>query len=149
MASFDRDGLAFFIGGSDKNPPPVFVGRQEVLEDVVRVAERAWTLRATGESGVTRIIQGAPGAGKSSILTKLEERLNGGWTKAGTPRILKLDYHVLFNPTGFLGLLAKMVNRRRAPNVLVEREETQGGSQLAGTPGVHVRRKQLPLCQIL
>ena len=37
-----------------------------------------------------------------------------------------------------MGLLAKMVNRRRAPNVLVEREETQGGSQLAGTPGVHV-----------
>ena len=138
MASFDRDGLAFFIGGSDKNPPPVFVGRQEVLEDIVGTANRAWTLRDRGESGVTRLIQGAPGAGKSSILTKLEERLNGRRTKAGTPRILKLDYNVLFNPRGFLGLLAKMVNRRRAPNFLMEREETHGSSQDAGTPGVRL-----------
>ena len=91
MANFDRDGIEFFIGGSDKNPPPVFVGRHKVLEDVVRVARRAWTLRETGESGVTRIIQGAPGAGKSSILAELNRQLNVGKPNQGEPRILNLD----------------------------------------------------------
>ncbi|MCY4228776.1 MAG: ATP-binding protein [Gammaproteobacteria bacterium] len=54
----------------------VFVGRAEVLEDLVLAADQAWQSTGTGKHGAaksTRIIHGAPGAGKSSILSKILE----------------------------------------------------------------------------
>ncbi len=63
--------LVKFIRKSSSPPPPVFVGRQDVIADIEsKVAE----FNNHGEPKATRILQGAPGAGKSSILAELERR---------------------------------------------------------------------------
>ncbi len=63
--------LVKFIRKSSSPPPPVFVGRQDVIADIEsKVAE----FNNHGEPKATRILQGAPGAGKSSIFAELEQR---------------------------------------------------------------------------
>ncbi len=73
MAAFLRDDLQDFIDRGEKSHPPVFVGREDILQTITR---KALLARKDGASpdGNTRIIQGAPGAGKSSILRELDLR---------------------------------------------------------------------------
>ena len=56
--------LDSFLRQTEGAPPPVFVGRTEVLEDLVLAADQVWQSTGTGERGAskcTRIIHGAPG----------------------------------------------------------------------------------------
>ncbi len=72
-----RSRLLDFIRDPPSAPPPVFVGRGDILHDIEATAASVF---APGKAGIhgkqkaTRIIQGAPGAGKSSILTELDRR---------------------------------------------------------------------------
>ena len=66
--SIDFAGLEEFTRQTEKEPPPVFAGREAVIADIEQAAARA------PRPGGTRIIQGAPGAGKSSTLQYLERR---------------------------------------------------------------------------
>ncbi len=97
--AFDREGLRAFVDSGDKSPPPVFVGRADVLEDIEGKADLAWKgAAAHGIPGLTRIIQGAPGAGKSSILAELKSRSlkTQDKVKAGEePRVLFLTSEML------------------------------------------------------
>ncbi len=73
MTAFQRDALQDFVLRGKKSPPLVFVGRDDVLNTALSLAE------LTGRDGKappgnTRIIQGAPGAGKSSVLRELASR---------------------------------------------------------------------------
>ena len=113
MMEFDREGLIDFIVGGEKNSPPVFVGRQDVLDDIIEVARWSWSRRdhRQGSPGVTRIVRGAPGAGKNSILGELEKRLNSSEPKPGAPRILVLDSARIAKPDEALRRLAIMVIR--------------------------------------
>ena len=83
--TFDADEkLLDFVEDDDGSPPRVFVGREDTLEDIERTGARAWRpvnrtagdLRPVkrGAPKNTRIVQGAPGAGKSSILAQLVRR---------------------------------------------------------------------------
>ncbi len=63
--------LLEFIDSSPSPPPPVFVGRQDVITDIERKVVKIGQRK---EPKATRILEGAPGAGKSSILTDLERR---------------------------------------------------------------------------
>ena len=76
MMTFDTEGLLDFIARGEKSPPPVFVGREDVLEDIEAAGETVWDddPNAHGVPGMTRIVQGAPGAGKTSILAELARR---------------------------------------------------------------------------
>ncbi len=72
-----RKELFDFIHDPPSAPPPVFVGRGDILHDIERAAASVFTHGKPGPHGkqkVTRIIQGAPGAGKSSILAELDRR---------------------------------------------------------------------------
>ncbi|MDE0113315.1 MAG: hypothetical protein OXN84_13675 [Albidovulum sp.] len=64
---FDRDGLKNFVAAGEGAPPPVFVGRKKAIGDIEAAARRAWKPGAAshGEPKATRIVYGAPGAGKS------------------------------------------------------------------------------------
>ncbi|MCY4288113.1 MAG: 50S ribosome-binding GTPase [Aestuariivita sp.] len=70
MANFKRSELQRFVRLREKSPPPVFVGRQSILNDVLTIAVQTSQERA-GIPGNTTVIQGAPGAGKSSVLSEL------------------------------------------------------------------------------
>ena len=66
-----RESLALLAHSSDRTSPAVFVGRKsefELLDNAVRGAQR-------GEAGHTTVIQGVPGAGKTSLLREYAARL--------------------------------------------------------------------------
>ena len=64
-------------------PPPVFVGREAILEDILTTAKDS-----AGQPKMTRIVQGAPGAGKSSLLHEMQKLWMG---TEGTPRVVALS----------------------------------------------------------
>ena len=73
---------AYAYGDNDRNQPPYFAGRKHVLGDIEDLCENLWRLhrlpRPIGFSGQTRVIYGAPGAGKSSTLQHLRDEWNKG-----------------------------------------------------------------------
>ena len=72
----DLEGLRSFSEPSDRGATPFFVGRAGEIEDIERVLARALRHAEAGQrsAGATRLIQGAPGAGKSALLAHLEEK---------------------------------------------------------------------------
>ncbi len=66
------DDLLEFIDSSPSPPPPVFVGRQDVIGNIEK--RLPYLLKTSGRPKETRLIYGPPGAGKSSILAELERR---------------------------------------------------------------------------
>ena len=75
---FDREGLQEFVTREEGSPPPVFAGREDVLQDIETAGIRTWKGSAATSHGnpkATRVVQGAPGSGKSSIIAELTKRL--------------------------------------------------------------------------
>ena len=122
-----------FVERGEKSPPPVFVGRRKVIADIASTARRAWRAGATrhGEPGATRVIQGAPGAGKSSILAELESRSNAGRRREGEPRVLLLNSTDFGDMTRVYELLAKAINPDNADQLFEEsRRESRRGFRI-------------------
>ncbi len=73
----DREGLSDFLDGGEGAPPPVFVGRGEILKRTESCAAQAWKgsgAESHGHPKMSQIIQGAPGAGKSATMHELMRR---------------------------------------------------------------------------
>ncbi len=125
------DALSYFAQRQEKSAPPVFIGRQAILEDVVRRAEAGWKNNQQGEPGHTHIIQGAPGAGKSSIVSELAKRLNKShhteqnWT-VGEPRLLLLDPIDIIDLDLGLGELARLISPKQAKKLVTRTSDTAG-----------------------
>ena len=120
MASaFDESGLRGFIAAGEKSPPPVFVGREGVISDILAAAERAWRPGESchGEPGMTRIVQGAPGSGKSSVLSELESRCRRAPARPGAPRALVLNSADFSDSAFVLRRLAGAVNPEDADSL--------------------------------
>ncbi len=108
MASaLDETGLREFTAAGEGSPPPVFVGREDIISDILAAAERAWRpgRGRHGEPKMTRIVQGAPGSGKSSVLAELESRLAGMESDA-SPRLLTVSSEELETEAGVADVLA-------------------------------------------
>ena len=73
----DLPGLGRFARSGDRRPPPAFVGRRNILDAVEADLEDQlddWRKGVLGAfAGVTWLLQGAPGAGKTALLTHLAE----------------------------------------------------------------------------
>ena len=136
MVPFDRGGLSDFTLLGEKMPPPVFVGRQDVIDDIVGIARLAWRMERKSLPANTRIVQGAPGAGKSSILAELEKRLNLEGRASGAPRILNLNSADIAGPEGVLRPLAELVNPDEAGDFLAQYQQTRNVGGDIGLPGV-------------
>ena len=104
--TFDPEKLHDFLARGDKSPPPVFVGRDGVLKDIEEAGATAWKGRSEtiagkqvqhGVAGMTRIVQGAPGAGKSSILAKLFSRSSERHGAPGQSRVLTVGSRQLLD----------------------------------------------------
>ncbi len=79
---YDEDKVREYLDQDEGDPPPIFVGHQTILRDVFDIA-----IRKAGRPKVTRILQGAPGAGKSSLLAEMQKKWTG---EDGKPRVVTL-----------------------------------------------------------
>ncbi len=77
MAKPDIDGLKDFIETEDRERARFFVGREKEIEAVEALCRKSMKAAVPG---ATTVIQGAPGAGKTSILREMEKR----WKKSYT-----------------------------------------------------------------
>ncbi len=79
----DRARIQEYLRQGEGAPPPVFVGHDGILDDILLAARES-----AGQPKMTRVVQGAPGAGKSSLLHWMQKR----WTeKEGMPRVVALS----------------------------------------------------------
>ena len=80
--------LKRFIGDKDKNSPPYFAGRKKVLSDIEDACAQSWerhTAKGRQRKAATRVIYGAPGAGKTSTLNYLRDCWKGESESYATP----------------------------------------------------------------
>ncbi len=88
---YHADRVREYLDQDEGDPPPIFVGHTKILEDILDI-----TTRKAGRAKITRIIQGAPGAGKSSLLAEMQKRWLG---KDGKPRVVALSStYLMKNP---------------------------------------------------
>ena len=71
-----QTNLREFVDTQDRGPPPIFVGREDILERIQRDVERCRE-DAAGTGCYTLAIHGAPGAGKTSLIAEIAKRLGG------------------------------------------------------------------------
>ena len=98
-----RRALTKFAKEGARTQPPVFVGRDKVVEDIATAANIAHDKWLSGaidakDPGLTRIVQGAPGVGKTSLLRHLQERWAGG-PEDGHPIAVRISASALNSPT--------------------------------------------------
>ncbi len=116
----DIDGLREFSRESDRHLTPFFAGRAAELEQVrwtvdgvrSRVAEGA---PAPAEGRLT-LITGVPGAGKTSLMARLEQ----DWRAEGesAPLPARIDLEDLANEHRFVRILEQQIADRRFRNLL-------------------------------
>ena len=128
----DLEGLRFFSEPLDRGIASFFVGRSALIEDIERAAASALRNASAGwrYASPTRLIQGAPGAGKSALLAHLEQK----WSLAGkaAPHVLPVHLEELADPDRIAQAIAARLDPRRAERC--RRTETRSGS--IGVSGV-------------
>jgi len=136
--ALDRAKLAEFVSRDEGDAPPVFVGRVAVIEDILATADRSWT----GHDGVqgrakdTRILQGAPGAGKSTILAELARQAQRRDRNGVKAQVLILNSADIGGPLDILALLAARVDPAGAGKDFLARvQTTRSGSGQLGAFG--------------
>ncbi len=92
MSGFEVQSLRHFVEDGAKEPPPFFVGRDSIINDIFTKARRAME-KQRAPAGNTRVIQGAPGAGKSALLSQIERRCNANHEA----RVVKITNNLLEN----------------------------------------------------
>ncbi len=98
MTDFKRADLLAFTRTTEKDPPPILIGREAILARQMEAVEVAWRGEAAPEHGApgqTQILHGAPGAGKSSILAELRKRSKEAGVGLGVFRVVELAPHDL------------------------------------------------------
>ncbi len=72
MSKFRRVPLDDFVHMREKSLPPVFVGRRDIISQCLTIAQKTGQVKG-GIPGNTTVIQGAPGAGKTSVLGIIQQ----------------------------------------------------------------------------
>ena len=133
----DLDAARHFVQQEDRSRAWFFVGREKEIRNVETVLSEALSECQAGGSlfGATRLIRGAPGAGKTALLTHLRERWPADG-RAGEPRALLVDRQRLANPTGLVFDIAECLDAEKArafrQTETRGREVTLGVGPLAG-----------------
>ncbi len=123
--------LESFLKRTEGEPPLVFVGRSEVLDDIALAVEQVWEGSGTGQHGAgkaTRIIQGAPGAGKSSIVHQIRhnpERLHTE-SVGKAPLVVALESANIRKPINILKPLAEKIHPSKAQEFMASISQDTG-----------------------
>ena len=89
-----KEALRDYVAGEAREAPPVFAGRRGVIADIEETAATTFNRWREGRRfpGLTRVVQGAPGAGKSSLLARLQEKWEAareGGDRSAAARLLR------------------------------------------------------------
>ena len=136
----DIAGLRAFALEDDRLPPPAFVGRRDIIADI----EHAVTESAAGGTAVrgrTRLVFGAPGAGKTALLNELARRWRARAVDgdANAPVPVDCEPGELTSPVA----LAEAVLSALVPDSSVDVAKattTEGGGGIPGVAGLRVSR---------
>ncbi len=139
--------LESFLDLTEGEPPLVFVGRAEVLDDIAQAARQVWKGSGANKHGAgksTRIIQGAPGAGKSSIVHQIRHNPERLYTESvgKAPLVVALKSGDIEEPVDILQPLARSINPRAAEEFLSHSIRTSGGEAGIGLGPVKAFGKQ-------
>ena len=139
MSKLNIDELARFVSKGEKAPPPVFIGRENILTDIEKAAAlRFKDNNADGAPGNTRVVQGAPGAGKSSLIFEIKRNLN--WQNnlkdaenLRIPQVVELEVAEVVDGTTMLRKLAEAVDVTKANDIS---KRTTRVNQIEGSVGI-------------
>ncbi len=111
-----------------------------MIEEVERLCEDTCHLAASGErviEGATRLLQGAPGAGKTAILSRLKRkwREDGVAKKRHVPIVVELNAGNLSDPARVATAIAEAVNPQVAKEWRTTRTGDTGVDASAGMMG--------------
>ena len=146
----DLEGLRAFVREGDRNRARFFVGREKQIRDIEQVGADAFAGFRSGRplAGSTRLVQGAPGAGKTALLSHIasmaentEKERPGAWRrflrkaqdKEPQPRILLVDVGDLGHPERLVLRIAEMLDPKKARKLRQTRSSSMGVR--AGTDG--------------
>lgn len=70
-----REKLRDFLRFGERDRPLVFEGREQFRSDIAEIVEHRRRTKASDQINSTRVIQGAPGAGKTALLGQISQEL--------------------------------------------------------------------------
>ncbi len=134
-----RIALRWFVDGpSDKNYPPYFAGRRELVSSIEDAVETSWCLHESGRvqnDSAVRVVYGAPGAGKSSMLKHLQRcwaegsylsaSADGGSRRGPVPLMLYMQSTQIVEPRNALRSLAQALSPDGDARLAVSRQESR------------------------
>ncbi len=108
----DLAGLTAFTGRKDRQSALFFAGRAREIEAVERTCAAALDSVRAGApfQGATRLFQGAPGAGKTALLTALQQRWGKPDAPADAPLPVVLEWGHLHSEAVVAGAILKAVD---------------------------------------
>ena len=136
----DVAGLRAFALEDDRLPPAAFVGRHDIIADI----ERAVAQAAAGGAAVrgrTRLVFGAPGAGKTALLYELARRWRARAEDddASAPVPVDCEPGELSSPVAFTeAVLSALIPD--SPYNVARSTTTEGGGGVPGVAGLSVSR---------
>ena len=136
----DIAGLRAFALEDDRLPPRAFVGRQDIIADI----EHAVTQAAAGGTAVrgrTRLVFGAPGAGKTALLNELARRWRARAADgdASAPVPVDCEPGDLTSPVAFTEVVLSALVPDSSVDV-AKVTTTEGGGGIPGVAGLSVSR---------
>ena len=117
-----RANLREFVESTDRGPPPVFAGRGEIIDRITNAVARC-RLNTMDTACFTHVIHGAPGAGKTSLLTEIRQRLSVGSGSVGPLTVVLVEWDELSDKAR---IASKFINayHRLEPHISTEKSTT-------------------------
>ena len=85
-----RANLLEYVEEGDRNEPPIFVGRDEIISRVIRDVERC-RLNTSERACFTSVLNGVPGAGKTSLLSEIKNQISSEDGAVGVVSVVSLE----------------------------------------------------------
>ena len=136
----DVAGLRAFALEDDRLPPPAFVGRRDIIADIERAVAQA-AAGGTAVRGRTRLVFGAPGAGKTALLYELARRWRARAADgdASAPASVDCEPGDLASPIAFTEAVLSALISDSSHDVATS-TTTEGGGGVPGVAGLSVSR---------
>ena len=136
----DVAGLQAFALEDDRLPPPAFVGRRDIIADIEPAVAQA-AAGGTAVRGRTRLVFGAPGAGKTALLYELARRWRARAADGDASAPVPVDCQPgeLTSPVAFAEAVLSVLVPDASYDV-AKSTTNEGGGGVPGVAGLSVSR---------